>query len=146
MTWGRHWRDRHRAQFASAGCERRGVQPVESGHVASKPCGPLVPQNAPCYIPLENDFQLHGTLPKNATAHHENSLCDLPVGATARVRAVDWRPALTVRLLEMGLVPGTPVSLVKRAVLGGPLELSVRGYHLSLRRDEARLVRVDTVG
>ncbi len=44
------------------------------------------------------------------------------------------------RLLEMGLTKGTPVELVRRAPLGDPIEISVRGYRLSLRREEAESV------
>jgi len=47
------------------------------------------------------------------------------------------------RLLEMGLVPGTTVKLVRRAPLGDPIYLNVRGYHLSIREHEADLIHVD---
>lgn len=47
------------------------------------------------------------------------------------------------RLLEMGLLPGTPVEVVRLAPLGDPMDVRVRGYHLSLRRHEARLVLVE---
>ena len=47
------------------------------------------------------------------------------------------------RLLEMGLLPGTPVEVVRAAPLGDPLDVRVRGYHLSLRCHEARLVAVE---
>ncbi len=48
---------------------------------------------------------------------------------------------LTLRLLEMGFVPGTVVTLVKRAPFGDPLEFQVRGCHVSLRAAEAGCVR-----
>jgi Fe2+ transport system protein FeoA len=48
------------------------------------------------------------------------------------------------RLLELGLVPGTVVELVRFAPLGDPVEIKVRGYHLTLRRHEAEQVRVET--
>lgn len=51
-------------------------------------------------------------------------------------------PAVRRRLMELGLVPGTPVELVRRAPLGDPIELAVRGVHLSLRRTEASLIHV----
>lgn len=47
------------------------------------------------------------------------------------------------RLLEMGLLEGTEVELVRRAPLGDPIDVKVRGYHLSLRRDEAELVAIE---
>lgn len=46
------------------------------------------------------------------------------------------------RLLEMGLLVGTPVSVVRFAPLGDPVEIKIRGYHLSLRRHEADLILV----
>ena len=48
------------------------------------------------------------------------------------------------RILEMGLVPGTPVEVVRVAPLGDPLDIRVRGFHLSLRRAEADHVEVET--
>jgi Fe2+ transport system protein FeoA len=46
------------------------------------------------------------------------------------------------RLMEMGLLPGTEVRFVRRAPLGGPLELEIRGFHLSLRVQEAEHIGV----
>jgi Fe2+ transport system protein FeoA len=66
----------------------------------------------------------------------------LEPGRTAVIVDVRGDDALQVRLLEMGLVPGTPITVVKRAPFGDPLELRVRGYHLSLRRAEARRVEL----
>lgn len=47
------------------------------------------------------------------------------------------------RLLEMGLLPGTTVEVVRLAPLGDPIDLKVRGYHLSIRKHEAELIRID---
>lgn len=47
------------------------------------------------------------------------------------------------RLLEMGLLPGTLVEVVRLAPLGDPIDLKVRGYHLSIRKHEAELIRID---
>ena len=46
------------------------------------------------------------------------------------------------RLLEMGLLPGTPVEVVRLAPLGDPMDLRVRGFHLSVRKQEAARVLV----
>ena len=46
------------------------------------------------------------------------------------------------RLLEMGVLPGTLVELVRFAPLGDPVEIKLRGYHLTLRRQEADLILV----
>jgi Fe2+ transport system protein FeoA len=74
----------------------------------------------------------------------ELSLETLPMGAQARVIAVKGGGALTRRLMEMGLVPGAPVRVIKAAPLGDPLEVRVRGYNLALRRSEARTISVVT--
>lgn len=70
------------------------------------------------------------------------SLDELPVGATARVLAVEGSGPVARRLMEMGVVPGAPVRLVKTAPFGDPLEVRVRNYHLALRRSEARTITV----
>lgn len=68
----------------------------------------------------------------------------LAIGEAAAVAEVRGGGAMAVRLLEMGLVPGTRVKLLKRAPLGDPLEFQLRGYHISLRRAEANRIRVET--
>jgi ferrous iron transport protein A len=70
------------------------------------------------------------------------SLDGLPIGATARVVGVNGYDGVARRLLEMGVVPGAPVRVIKTAPLGDPLEIRVRGYHLALRRTEARTIFV----
>ena len=47
------------------------------------------------------------------------------------------------RLLEMGLLPGTPVEMVRLAPLGDPMDLKVRGFHLSIRRHEAAHIEIE---
>lgn len=69
-------------------------------------------------------------------------LAELAIGSDARVTAVSGHDEIAQRLLEMGLTPGTPVRLLGAAPLGDPLELLVRGYHLSVRRAEAARVEV----
>jgi ferrous iron transport protein A len=76
----------------------------------------------------------------NAT--DELSLARLPVGAKARVIAVNGSGAIARRLMEMGVVPGAPVRVIKAAPLGDPIEIRVRGYHLALRRTEAQTISV----
>ncbi|MEM6295836.1 MAG: ferrous iron transport protein A [Myxococcota bacterium] len=66
----------------------------------------------------------------------------LELGRSGVVDDVEGTDATAVRLLEMGLVPGTTVTLIKRAPLGDPLQFRVRGFHLSLRRAEAARVVV----
>ncbi len=70
------------------------------------------------------------------------SLDRLRMGAHAHVLAVGGEGAVARRLMEMGVVPGAPVRVVKAAPLGDPLEVRVRNYHLALRRSEAQTISV----
>ncbi|MDQ3816880.1 MAG: ferrous iron transport protein A [Acidobacteriota bacterium] len=76
------------------------------------------------------------------TANSARSLDILPIGAQARVTSVNGSGAIARRLLEMGVVPGAPVRVIKTAPLGDPIEVRVRGYHLALRRTEAQTISV----
>ncbi|MFM8385323.1 MAG: ferrous iron transport protein A [Planctomycetia bacterium] len=70
------------------------------------------------------------------------TLADLPVGAHACVEAVEAAPGLMQRLLEMGLTPGTEVEVLRFAPWGDPIEIRLWGYLLTLRRSDARCVKV----
>lgn len=70
------------------------------------------------------------------------SLDSIPIGGSARVAAVNGFDATSLRLLEMGLTPGVAVRVLGTAPLGCPVELEVRGYHLSIRRSEAARIAV----
>jgi ferrous iron transport protein A len=70
-------------------------------------------------------------------------LSELAVGASAVVREYPKTGPAFVRLREMGLITGTRVTLVRTAPMGDPLEIKVRGYHLTLRKSEAEHVLVD---
>ena len=69
-------------------------------------------------------------------------LTTLQVGGTATVIEIKIPPSDRARLLEMGLLVGTPVQLVRFAPLGDPVEIKVRGYNLTLRRHEAEQIFV----
>jgi len=73
------------------------------------------------------------------------TLADLNLGQRARVSKVVGDDDLSLRLLEMGLTPDVEVVLLGRAPLGDPLDFEVRGYRLSLRRQEAALVEINAV-
>jgi Fe2+ transport system protein FeoA len=73
-------------------------------------------------------------------------LHELPLGAPAIVRSVDCDRLVRRRLFELGLLPGTRLEVIRRAPLGDPLELSLRGYRLSIRAEEARAIGVERVG
>jgi ferrous iron transport protein A len=70
-------------------------------------------------------------------------LSQLPIGARATVREFPRQGSAFLRLREMGLLPGTALTLVRAAPLGDPLEIQVRGYNLTLRRSEAEYVMVE---
>ena len=70
-------------------------------------------------------------------------LSELSVGRQGRVRQITGNDALSLRLMEMGLVPGTEVKLIGTAPLGDPFEVEVSGYHLSVRRSEADRVELE---
>jgi ferrous iron transport protein A len=74
------------------------------------------------------------------------NLSQLGVGSSAVVRGVPKDGGAFLRLREMGLLPGTPVTLVRTAPLGDPIEIKVRGYLLTLRKSEAEHVLVEETG
>ena len=70
------------------------------------------------------------------------TLDTLVAGERATIESLDGEPAVMRRLMELGLIPGTPIAMIRRAPLGDPLEVEVRGVHLSLRRAEAGRIGV----
>ena len=70
-------------------------------------------------------------------------LAELAVGKRARICRIKGGDDVSLRLLEMGLTPGTEVLVVGQAPLGDPLELEVRGYRLSIRKSEAARVEIE---
>ncbi len=76
----------------------------------------------------------------------KRSLADLPLGQHAEIASIDCERRLSRRLMEMGLLPGTGVRVVRVAPLGDPIELRVRNYSLSLRRAEAAKIAVRAEG
>ena len=69
-------------------------------------------------------------------------LSSLAPGTSAKVAAINVASSSRPRLMEMGLLVGTPIELVRFAPMGDPVEIKVRGYHLTLRRHEADLILV----
>jgi ferrous iron transport protein A len=70
------------------------------------------------------------------------TLSELPAGRSARVTHVNGGSRVARRLMEMGIIPGIPVEVVKTAPFGDPIEVRVRGYSLAMRRSEAEGVEV----
>ncbi len=70
------------------------------------------------------------------------TLDQLPLGQTAKVVKLVGAPPIRRRLMEMGITPAAQIEAIRWAPLGDPLDVKVRGYHLSLRRQEAAAVEV----
>lgn len=69
-------------------------------------------------------------------------LATLAARQAAKIAGFDLPPERRARLLEMGLTTGTEIEVIRFAPLGDPIEIEVRGYRLSLRKREARGIRV----
>jgi len=65
------------------------------------------------------------------------SLDQLKPGEAGVISSLSGEEDVLLRLMEMGLIEGTPITMVRYAPMGDPIEISARGYHLSLRRAEA---------
>lgn len=70
------------------------------------------------------------------------TLANLQIGAEARVTKIRGNNAVTKRLMEMGVVPGVAVRVIKTAPFGDPIQIRVRGYHLAMRKSEADIIEV----
>lgn len=70
------------------------------------------------------------------------TLTNLPIGLDARVTSVNGTGPVTRRLMEMGVIPGVAVQVVKTAPFGDPMEIRVRGYSLAMRKSEADAIEV----
>ena len=73
------------------------------------------------------------------------TLDQLSVGETAEIAAVGGEGALRLRLLDMGLIPRTKVTVQKIAPMGDPMEIRVRGYELTLRVEDGKKIEVEEV-
>jgi ferrous iron transport protein A len=72
------------------------------------------------------------------------NLANLDIGITAKVKNINATNASAKRLMEMGIVPGVSVRVIKSAPFGCPIEVRVRGYHLAMRKSEAEAIEVIT--
>jgi len=70
------------------------------------------------------------------------TLKDVRVGETVKVTKVSGSGPLRRRIMDMGIIRGTAVFVRKVAPLGDPIEVTVRGYELSLRRDDVEIIEV----
>jgi len=72
------------------------------------------------------------------------TLDEMRLGQSGTITAVGGAGPLRCRLLDMGLIPRTKVTLRKIAPMGDPIQISVRGYELTLRVDDAKQIQVET--
>ena len=70
-------------------------------------------------------------------------LSDFAVGESGKIKAVLGEGKIRRRLFDMGVTPGAEVLLRKKAPLGDPIEIKIRGYELSLRKSEASLILLE---
>ena len=91
---------------------------------------------------MQSEIKSHFGNSMSATPNRR-PLARVPVGSTAIVSRVSGARPVVRRLLELGLVPGTPVTVKREAPLGDPVELRVRNYALSIRRADALGIEVE---
>ncbi len=73
------------------------------------------------------------------------TLKDLKPGTNAKVLRIHGNGALKRRIMEMGMIRNTEFSVRKAAPLGDPVEIHVRGYELTIRKNEGQLIEVETI-
>ena len=71
------------------------------------------------------------------------TLKDVKIGGTAKVIKVHGEGAIRRRIMDMGITKGIEVTVRKVAPLGDPLEVTVRGYELSLRKADAEIIEIE---
>ncbi|HIW56131.1 MAG TPA: ferrous iron transport protein A [Firmicutes bacterium] len=73
------------------------------------------------------------------------TLNELKIGQSCKITKVNGEGALRKRLLDMGLTPKTKVTLHKTAPMGDPIELLLRGYNLTIRKEEAARIEAEVI-
>jgi len=111
------------------------------------------PEGEPLWLSSFHYYVKHGEKP----GHCEQSetmlkggkrmkhLSELKVGEKCKVSRVIAEAGIKRKLLDMGIVPGVEIHIQKVAPLGDPVDVLVKGYHLSLRREEAKAIAVEVV-
>ena len=74
------------------------------------------------------------------------TLNELKIGQSAKIVSVGGEGSLRNRLIDMGLIPHTKLTLRKVAPMGDPIEIHIRGYELTLRLDDAAKIEVELIG
>ena len=73
------------------------------------------------------------------------TLREIPIGQTVMVKKLEGEGALKRRIMDMGITKGSEIYVRKVAPLGDPVEVTVRGYELSLRKDDADCVDIEEI-
>ncbi len=73
------------------------------------------------------------------------TLRDIPCGTTVKVTRLTGEGSVKRRIMDMGITKGTSISVRKMAPLGDPVEVTVRGYELSLRKADAEMIIVEVL-
>ena len=71
------------------------------------------------------------------------TLRDVEIGETAKVVKLHGEGAVKRRIMDMGITKGVKIHVCKVAPLGDPVEITVRGYQLSIRKDDAQMIEVE---
>ncbi len=113
------------------------------------------PEGTPLWLSSFHHYAKTGLRPERCARREEvrgqeiiprsSPLSSLKVGGKGRVVQIAGEPGIKRRLLDMGIVPGAEVKVEKAAPLGDPIDVVVKGYHLSLRRQEASAVTVEVI-
>ena len=90
----------------------------------------------------KSHFDIMITISKEKRCVENMTLEELPIGKRAAITAVGGEGALRCRLLDMGLIPKTAVEVRKVAPMGDPIEIRIRGYELTIRREDAAKIEV----
>ena len=73
----------------------------------------------------------------------DGNLRDLEPGQKARIIKISGNSSIKRRIMDMGLVPGAEIEMERYAPLGDPVEIKLKGYHLSLRKEEAENIVIE---
>ena len=73
------------------------------------------------------------------------TLKDLPIGKTATIVSIDGNQDLRQHLLDMGLIPGSEITMIKHAPMGDPIEVRIHSYELTLRNDDANKITIENI-
>lgn len=79
------------------------------------------------------------------TSKGVKTMRDIPCGVTVKVVKLNGAGAVKRRIMDMGITKGSEVYIRKVAPLGDPVEVTVRGYELSLRKQDAEMIMVETI-